>query len=114
MKTLTKIAFAALMFTTAFAAQAEMVNGHFRANGTYVNSYYRTPANGTPYDNLSYRGYPSQQPGYVSPRSYGVDSGSSRLTPMPNYGSYNLSTMPRPSMGDYPSTPLHLRSSSFE
>ena len=56
MKTLTKIALAAVMFTTAFAARAETVSGHFRVNGTYVNSYYRTPANGTPYDNLSYRG----------------------------------------------------------
>ncbi len=72
--TFTKLALAAVMLTAAVAAQAEWVNGHFRSNGTYVNSYYRTPANGTSYDNFSYRGYPSQQPGYLSSRSYGCDS----------------------------------------
>ena len=71
MKTLTKLVLAAVILTTAFATQAEMVSGHFRSNGTYVMPYYRTPANGIVYDNLSYRGYPSQQPGYVSPRNYG-------------------------------------------
>ena len=81
MKTLTKLALAALILTAAVSTQAETVRGYSRSNGNYVNSYYRTPANGTPYDNLSYRGYPSQQPGYVSPRSYGFDSSSSRATP---------------------------------
>ncbi|MBI3849282.1 MAG: hypothetical protein HY298_03170 [Verrucomicrobia bacterium] len=57
MKTLTKLALAAVILTTTFAAKAEIVSGHFRSNGTYVAPYYRTPANGTPYDNLSYRGY---------------------------------------------------------
>ena len=56
MKTLTKLALAAVMLTTTCAARADWVNGHFRANGTYVMPYYRTPANGIPYDNLSYRG----------------------------------------------------------
>ena len=67
MKTLTKLALAAVILCSAFAAQAQVVRGHFRSNGTYVLPYYRTHANGIPYDNLSYRGYPSQQPGYVSP-----------------------------------------------
>ena len=58
MKNLTKIALAAVMLSTAVAAQAETVRGYFRSNGTYVMPYYRTPANGTPYDNLSYHGYP--------------------------------------------------------
>src|SRR6266545_2095500 len=98
MKTLTKLAFAAVMLTTAFAAQADWVSGHFRSNGTYVMPYYRTPANGIPYDNLSYRGYPSQQPGYVSPRSYGLDSSWSRPAPLPSCGSYNFQT-PRPYTG---------------
>src|SRR3989442_12055960 len=84
MKPLTKLALAALMLTATFAAQADWVSGHFRSNGTYVMPYYRTPANGIPYDNLSYRGYPSQQPGYISPRSYGLDSGFSRPTPLPS------------------------------
>ena len=71
MKTLTKLALALVLFATAAAAPAQTVRGYVRSNGTYVAPYYRTPANSTPYDNLSYRGYPSQQPGYVSPRSYG-------------------------------------------
>ena len=96
----------------AVSAQAEWVNGHFRSNGAYVNSYYRTPANGTPYDNLSYRGYPSQQPGCVSPRSYGLDSSWSRPTPLPSYGTYNFQT-PRPYTGGYTPTPLYRRSGSF-
>jgi len=83
MKTLTKLALAALMLTTAVASRADWVSGHFRSNGTYVMPYYRTPANGIPYDNLSYRGYPSQQPGYISPRTYGLDSGFSRPAPLP-------------------------------
>jgi len=94
MKTLTKLALAAVILTTAVAAHAEWVNGYSRNNGTYVNSYYRTPANGTPYDNLSYRGYPSQQPGYVSSRSYGLDSSSSRPTPLPSYGNYPPGSLP--------------------
>ncbi len=71
MNTLTKLALAAVVLTTAAAAPAQTVRGYVRSNGTYVAPHYRTPANGTVYDNQSYRGYPSQQPGYVSPRSYG-------------------------------------------
>ena len=74
MKTLKKLVIATVILTTALAAQADWVRGYYRSNGTYVAPYYRTPANGTPYDNLSYRGYPSQQLGYVSPRSYGYSS----------------------------------------
>ena len=113
MKTLTKLALIAVMLTAAVSAKAEWVSGHFRSSGTYVAPYYRTPANGIPYDNLSYRGYPSQQPGYVSPSSYGFDSSWSRPTPLPNYGSYDLETKPCPSTGGYTQTPLYRRSSSF-
>ncbi len=112
MKTLTKLALAALMLTSAFAAKADWVSGYTRRDGTYVLPYYRTPANGIPYDNLSYRGYPSQQPGYVSPRSYGLDSSWSRPTPLPSYGGYNFQT-PRPYTGGYTPTPLYRRSGSF-
>lgn len=110
MKTL--LALATVILTTAVAAQAGTVRGHFRSNGTYVMPHYRTPANGTPYDNLSYRGYPSQQPGYVSSRSSGLDSSWSRPTPLPSYDSYKLDTMPRPYTGSYTPTPLYRRSSS--
>jgi hypothetical protein len=112
MKNLTKLALAAVILTATFAAQAGTVRGHFRSNGTYVAPHYRTPANGTPYDNLSYRGYPSQQPGYVSPRSYGLDSSWSRPTPMPSYGSYNLDTKPRPYTGDCAPKPVWGKSRS--
>ena len=70
MKALTKLVLAAVLLTTTVAARADWVSGHYRSNGTYVMPYYRTHANGIVYDNLSYRGYPSQQPGYISPRSY--------------------------------------------
>jgi hypothetical protein len=33
------------------------VDGYIRSSGTYVAPYYRTPANGIPYDNLNYRGF---------------------------------------------------------
>ncbi len=96
MKTLKNLALAAVILTTAVAAQAGTVRGHFRSNGTYVMPHYRTPANRTPYDNLSYRGYPSQQPGYVSPRSYGFGTQLTRPMPLPSYGNYS----PKPLYGN--------------
>ena len=110
MKTL--LALALVTLTTAASAQAEGVHGYFRSNGTYVLPYDRTPANSTPFDNLSYRGYPSQQPGYVSPRSSGLDSGWARTTPLPSTGSYQFQTMPRLATDGYSPTPLYRRSSS--
>jgi len=70
-RALTKLTLAAVLLTTAVAARADWVSGYTRSNGTYVAPHYRTPANGSVYDNLSYRCYPLQLPGYVSPRSYG-------------------------------------------
>ena len=94
MKTLTKLALAAVILCSAFAAQAGWVNGYTRNDGTYVNSYYRTPANNNPYDNLSYRSYPSQQPGYVSPRSSAFGGDIYRPTTMPYNGqNYRTSTL---------------------
>lgn len=78
MNAITKIALVLTTLTIAAAAQADRVRGYIRSNGTYVAPHYRTPANGIPYDNLSYRGYPSQQPGYVSPRANSFGSPSSR------------------------------------
>jgi hypothetical protein len=98
MNALAKIALVLATLTLAAAAQADWVRGYVRSNGTYVAPYYRTPANGIPYDNLSYRGYPSQQPGYVSPRAYGFDSSFNRPqnrfsapVPMPSFGSSSSS-----------------------
>ncbi len=84
MKALTKLALAALLLTSTVAAQADWVQGHFRANGTYVAPYYRTTANGNPYDNLSYR------------------APSTRLTSptiMPSYGEFNVTPRTLPSSG---------------
>ena len=107
MKTLTKLALSALMLITAFAAQADWVSGHFRSNGTYVMPYYRTPANGIPYDNLSYRGYPSQQPGYVSPRAWSLDPALSRPKTMPSYGNSSESYVYRNPYAAYSSASVH-------
>ena len=52
MKTLIIIALAAIS-TTAFAGH---VNGYYRSNGTYVQPYERSNANGTARDNYSYSG----------------------------------------------------------
>ena len=68
MKTLTKLALVAVLLTTAAAAQAEWVRGHFRSSGTYVAPHVRTSPNWTPTDNLSYRGYGSVR---VPKSSYG-------------------------------------------
>jgi hypothetical protein len=54
-----------------------------------------------------------QQSGFLSSRSYGLDSSWSRPTPMPSFGSYNLNTTPRPYTGGYTPKPLNRRSSSF-
>ena len=87
------LALALLVLATA-TTQAQNVSGYFRSNGTYVAPHYRTPANGTPYDNLSYRGNPSQQPGYVSPRSF--DSGWTAPVRQPRFDSFDTTqrTMP--------------------
>jgi hypothetical protein len=79
MNSFAKLSLVAVTLFVATTTRAEMVSGYLRQNGAYVAPYYRTPANGTPYDNLSYRGYRSQQPGYVSPSasSYSATSGFS-------------------------------------
>ena|SRR2546425_9778781 len=107
MKTLTKLALAAVMLTSACAAQADWVSGHFRRNGTYVAPYYRTPANGIPYDNLSYRGYPSQQPGYISPRAWTFDSNLTHLQTMPSYDNSTDTYVYRNPYAAYPSVSVH-------
>lgn len=74
MKTLTKLVLAAAMLTAAVSTKAEWVAGHFRSSGNYIQPDFRTTANSNPYDNLSYRAYPSQQPGCISSPSYGCRS----------------------------------------
>ena len=48
-----KLALATAIFLIATSASAEMVNGYLRSDGTYVAPYYRTPADGNPYNNLT-------------------------------------------------------------
>ena len=104
MKTLLTLALLAL--ATA-ASQAQTVRGYVRSNGTYVAPYVRTPANGTPFDNLSYRGYPSQQPGYVSPRAYGNDFSTPR--PMPHFDNFDTTPRTLPDIGQ----PYRIRTYPF-
>ena len=94
MKTLLTLSLLAL---ATVAGNAQTVNGYFRSNGTYVAPYFRTPANNTPYDNLSYRGYPSQQPGYVSPRSFDNDFSTPR--PMPRFDTFSPTPSTLPTFG---------------
>jgi hypothetical protein len=70
----------------------DWVNGYIRSNGTHVASYFRTHANSNPYDNLSYHGYPSQQPGYISPRTYSY--GTAVTMPRLDFGSSFRSSLP--------------------
>ena len=113
MKILNKPALAAVLLSSTLAAQADWVSSHFRSNGTYVAPYYRTPANGTPYDNLSYRGYPSQQPGYISPRTWPLGADLNRPKTMPYDGNAKFDTGLLPDTGEYSPKPLHRNSSSF-
>jgi hypothetical protein len=89
MKTLTKLALVAAILASCAAAQAEWVRGHFRSNGTYVSPYYRTRANSTVDDNLSYRGYaPRYSTSYFTYSGYGYTPRcSSYSSPASIYGS---------------------------
>ena len=42
MKTLTKLALAAVLLATATAARADWVSGYYRSSGTYVAPHYRS------------------------------------------------------------------------
>lgn len=53
------------------------VRGYYKSNGTYVNSYVRSNANGIRYDNYSYKAY---QPSYNS-SYYSTGRSSNWYTP---------------------------------
>ena len=86
MKTSGKVVLAVTILTAAFVARAEWISGYVRGNGTYLAPYYRTPADGIPYDNLNNRDYPSQQSGYSSPQANSFGWASAHPKPMPYYG----------------------------
>jgi hypothetical protein len=116
MKTLTKFAVAAMMLTAASSAKAEWVSGHLRNNGTCVNSYFRTPANGTSCDYPSYRSYPSQQSGYISPRANCLGPDYTRPKTVPYVGDPKPDTAPLPYTGNHSLKLLHdeSRSAGFD
>ncbi len=105
MKVLMILAVMALTLT----ARAEWVNGYVTRNGRYVHGYYRSTANSTVYDNLSYRGYPSQQPGYVPLRTYNVvpSFNSYAPRPLPAYPSVAPQPLPAFPSKDYAPKPLY-------
>jgi hypothetical protein len=63
MKILTKLALAAVILTSTFAAQADWVNGYARSNGTYVAPHYRS-------DSGSFGGYASSSRAFVYRNPY--------------------------------------------
>lgn len=85
-----------LISTNSFAGR---VNGYYRSNGTYVQSYNRSNADSTVQDNYSYKGNVNPYTGSVgqnyyrnSPTSqyYGSTSGLQTMQPYApsnNYGS---------------------------
>jgi hypothetical protein len=80
MKTLTKLALAAMMLITTLTAQAGWVSGHYRSSGTYVAPYYRADSGsmGSSYGSSS--GYVYRNPYAASPsvnvRGYYRSSGT--------------------------------------
>ena len=45
------------LLVIATSAQAGYVRGHYRSNGTYVDSYYRTAPDGVKWNNKSEMGW---------------------------------------------------------
>jgi opacity protein-like surface antigen len=62
MKILKTIVLAAMMLTSALAAQAGPVSGHFRSNGTYVAPYHRSDSGSARRSTGSSRGYVYRNP----------------------------------------------------
>lgn len=69
MKTLKKLALAALMLITAISAQADWVSGYVRNNDTYVAPYYRSGGGSLG----SYSGYSNPRPDYVYRNPYAAE-----------------------------------------
>jgi len=113
MKTLTNFTLAAAIIASTCAAKAEWVSGYVRSSGTYMQPHYRTPANGVPYDNLRYSGYPLQQTGYISPRATSFAWDRTGPNPLPYYGGPKSDTGLLPYTGNHSPKPLYGRSGSF-
>ena len=79
---------AVALFLVAASASAEMVNGYFRQNGTYVSPYYRTERDGNPYNNLTPP--PKWEPKYETYHAPKYDTSPSYPRyPQPSYPTYN-------------------------
>jgi hypothetical protein len=116
MKTLTKLALAAVVMISTVSAKAEWVSGHFRGNGTYVAPYYRSSSGsfGSYSGYSSSRDYVYRNPYATTPSvrvdGYFRDSGAYVLphvrtspnwttTDNLNYGGYGTIRVPRYSSG---------------
>lgn len=50
-----KTIIAILTCFASFAASAQIVNGYFRDNGTYVQPHFRSAPDGNPYNNYGHK-----------------------------------------------------------
>jgi len=114
MKILKTIVLAAMMLTSALAAQAGPVSGHYRSNGTYVAPYYRSGYGSLGRGTASSRGYVYRNPYAAYPsvhvREYYRSSGTyvwPHVRTAPNwtvtdnlsYRGYGTMRVPRYSLG---------------
>lgn len=114
MKTLTKLALAAVILTAAVATQAGTVGGYFRSNGTYVAPHYRSDSGSFGGSSSPSTDYVYRNP-YAATPSVGVSSYTKRdgtmvlphvrtpandtLTDNLNYRGYGTIRVPRSSSG---------------
>ncbi len=92
MKTLIKLALAAVIFCSTLAAQAGWVKGYTRRDGTYVSSHYRSSSSSLGGSSSSSRNYVYRNPYAASPsvhvRGYYRSSGTyvaPHVRTAPNY-----------------------------
>ena len=114
MKTLTKLALAAVILTTAVATQAEWVSGYTRSNGTYVSGHYRSDTSSLGGYSSSSRDYTYQNPYAASPSvsvsgytrndgttvlPYNRTPANNTMTDNLNYRGYGTVRVPRSTFG---------------
>ena len=85
---LASILVAATLLSWVPSAFAERVRGYYRRNGTYVQPYERTPADGNPYNNYGY-------PGNYNPNTGSV-TGGNQNTYLNNYYGNNQGVFSSP------------------
>ncbi len=112
MKSLMKFVLAAVLFATTFTADADLVLGHFRSNGTYVAPYcrsggsslksnfgsgyvYRNPYAAAP--SVGVKGYYRDNQTFVSPHSRTAPN--STVTDNLNYRGFGTVRVPRGTYG---------------